>query len=112
MCPKGTDERCVMGCFLEMGQAIWELLEGDVEAMRVSMRKGKRMNCRIIWSKSLSVILGEIENEKTVFTPLRLLLFDEPLRKMPDRVAVRHLSCLVKPCIVMPFAMFCTTKHA
>ena len=68
MCPKGTDEGCVMGCFLEMGQAIWELLEGDVEAMRVSMRKGKGMNCRIIWSKSLSVIPGEIENEKTVFT--------------------------------------------
>lgn len=66
MCPKGTDERCVMGCFLEMGQAIWELLEGDVEAMRVSMRKGKGMICRIIWSKSLSVIPGEIENEKTV----------------------------------------------
>lgn len=41
MCPKGTDEGCVMGCFLEMGQAIWGLLEGDVEAMRVSMRKGK-----------------------------------------------------------------------
>lgn len=39
MCPKGTDERCVMGCFLEMGQAIWELLEGDVEAMRVSCGK-------------------------------------------------------------------------
>lgn len=51
MCPKETDERCVMGCFLEMGQAIWELLEGDVEAMRVSMRKGKRMNCRIIGQK-------------------------------------------------------------
>lgn len=29
MCPKGTDEGCVMGCFLEMGQAIWGLLEGD-----------------------------------------------------------------------------------
>ena len=42
MCPKETDEGCVMGCFLEMGQAIWGLLEGDVEAMRVSMRKGKR----------------------------------------------------------------------
>lgn len=51
MCPKGTDERCVMGCFLEMGQAIWELLEGDVEAMRVSMRKGKGMICRIIGQK-------------------------------------------------------------
>lgn len=112
MCPKGTDEGCVMGCFLEMGQAIWGLLEGDVEAMRVSMWKGKRMNCRIIWSKSLSAIPGEIENEKTVFMPLRLLLFDEPLRKMPDRVAVRHLSCLVKPCIVMPLGMFCATKHA
>lgn len=112
MCPKGTDEGCVMGCFLEMGQAIWGLLGGDVEAMRVSMRKGKGMNCRIIWSKSLSAIPGEIENEKTVFTPLRLLLFDEPLRKMPDRVAVRHLSCLVKPCIVMPLGMFCATKHA
>lgn len=112
MCPKGTDERCVMGCFLEMGQAICGLLEGGVEAMRVSMWKGKRMNCRIIWSKSLSAIPGEIENEKPVFMPLRLLLFDEPLRKMPDRVAVRHLSCLVKLCIVMPFAMFCATKHA
>lgn len=112
MCPKGTDEGCVMSCFLEMGQAIWGLLEGDVEAMRVSMRKEKRMICRIIWSKSLSAIPGEIENEKTVFMPLRLLLFDEPLRKMPNRIAVRHLSCLVKPCIVMPFAMFCATKHA
>ena len=112
MRPKWADEGCVMGCFLEMGQAIWGLLEGGVEAMRVSMRKGKGMNCRIIWSKSLSAIPGEIENEKTVFTPLRLLLFDEPLRKMPDRVAVRHLSCLVKPCVVMPLGMFCATKHA
>ena len=112
MCHKATYAQCLMGCFLEIGQAISELLEGDVEAMRVSMRKGMGMNCRIIWSKRLSVIPGEIENEKTVFTPLRLLLFDEPLRKMPERVAVRHLSCLVKPCIVMPLGMFCTTKHA
>lgn len=112
MCPKGTDEGCVMGCFLEMGQAIWALLEGDLGAMRVSMRKGTRVNCRIIWSKSLSGISGEIENEKTVFAPSHLLLLDEPLRKMPDRVAVRHLSCLVKPCIVMPLGMFCATKHA
>lgn len=69
MRPKWANEGCVKGCFLEMGQAIWVLLEGDLGAMRVSMWKGKRMNCRIIWSKSLSGISGEIENEKTVFIP-------------------------------------------